>query len=370
MSKGERYMEGVKFSKRPRLKNPYLVCAWPGMGEVAFKAAMYLIGQLKAEEFAEIPPEDFFYSTGSIVQEGILNVPGFPYGKFYYWKNPATKICARDIGASANSYGGGGSANFATKNGESAKHFGGNFGGKAAGNDLIIFISNAQPDLAKADDYSKRIIYVARGFKVKTIISFAAMPQAIDHTQQSKVWFTATSKEIINILMKHNFELLSEGQISGMNGLFLGIAKKEGFDGFCLLGEIPLYTIQIENPKASYAVLDALARILKIQINFNALIDEAHGMEGEINKLLDYLKLGAPPGPIGEEDIERIKKSLTQLTKLPLSVKENIERLFTQAKADISKAKELKAELDKWSVYKEYEDRFLDLFKKKKEENN
>ncbi len=321
-------MEGVKFSKRPKLKNPYLVCAWPGMGEVAFKAAMYLIGQLKAEEFAEIPPEEFFYSTGSIVQEGILNVPQFPYSKFYCWRN---------------------------KTGE---------------NDLIIFISNAQPDLAKADDYCKRIIYIAKSFKVKTIISFAAMPQAIDHTQQSKIWFTATSKEIINILTKYNFELLSEGQISGMNGLFLGIAKKEGFDGFCLLGEIPLYTIQIENPRASYAVLDALARILKIQIDFNSLIDEAHGMEGEINKLLDYLKLGAPPGPIGEEDIERIKKSLTQLTKLPLSVKENIERLFTQAKADISKAKELKAELDKWSVYKEYEDRFLDLFKKKKEENN
>ena len=155
-----------------------------------------------------------------------------------------------------------------------------------------------------------------------------------------------------------------------MNGLFLGMAKKEGFNGFCLLGEIPLYTIQIENPKASSAVLDALGRILKIQIDSNALIDEAHGMEGEINKLLDYLKLGAPPGPIGEEDIERIKKSLTLLTKLPISVKENIERLFTQAKADISKAKELKSELDKWNVYKEYEDRFLDLFKKKKDGNN
>lgn len=196
------------------------------------------------------------------------------------------------------------------------------------------------------------------------------MPQAIDHTQQPKVWFTATSKEIINILTKYNFELLSEGQISGMNGLFLGMAKKEELNGFCLLGEIPLYTIQIENPKASYAVLDALVRILKIQMDFNNLIDEAHGMEGEIDKLLDYLKLGAPPGPIGEEDIERIKKSLTQLTKLPLSIKENIERLFTQAKVDISKAKELKAEMDKWNVYKEYEDRFLDLFKKKKEKNN
>jgi hypothetical protein len=91
-------------------------------------------------------------------------------------------------------------------------------------------------------------------------------------------------------------------------------------------------------------------------------------MEGEINKLLDYLKIGSQTtGPIGEEEIEKIKKSLSQLTKLPTSVKEKIEKLFTQANTDISKANELKAELDKWNVYKEYEDRFLDLFKKTKD---
>jgi hypothetical protein len=33
-------------------------------------------------------------------------------------------------------------------------------------------------------------------------------------------------------------------------------------------------------------------------------------------------------------------------------------------------ANELKAELDKWNVYKEYEDRFLDLFKKAKDKSN
>jgi uncharacterized protein len=284
--------------------------------------------QLKADEFAQIPPEDFFYLTGSVVQEGILNAPQFPHSKFYYWKN------------------------------------------KTGDNDLIIFISNAQPDLAKADEYCKRIINIAKSFEVKTIVSFAAMPQAIDHTQEPKVWLTATSKEILGSLKAHNIALLYEGQISGMNGLFLGMAKAEGLGGFCLLGEIPLYTIQIENPKASQAVLEALGRILKIELDFNNLLNEAHGMEGEINKLLDYLKVGTPPGPIGEEDIEKIKKSLTQLTKLPASIKENVERLFVQAKTDISKANELKAELDKWNVYKEYEDRFLDLFKKKKQEDN
>jgi len=321
-------MEGIKFSKKPKLKNPYLITAWPGMGEVAFKAATYLMNKLKAEEFAEIPPGDFFYLTGSVVREGTLEVPELPYSKFYYWKN------------------------------------------KSGGNDLIIFISNAQPDLSKAEEYCQMIISVARSFKAKAIISFAAMPQAVDHTQASKVWFATTGKEMTDVLKKYDFQILSEGQISGMNGLFLGIARREGFDGFCLLGEIPLYTIQIENPKASRVVLEALTKILSIKIDLDGLIEETHIMESEINKLLDYLKLGAPAGPISEEDIERIKKSLTQLTKLPLSIKENIEKLFTQAKTDLSKANELKSELDKWSVYKDYEDRFLDLFNKKKDKDN
>jgi len=322
-------MEGVKMIKRPRLKNPYLIVAWPGMGEVAFKAAEYLVDKLKAEGFAQIAPGDFFYSTSSTIKEGILNTPSLPAGKFYYWKN------------------------------------------RLGRNDLIIFISNAQPDLAKAKEYSQMILGVAGSFKIKTIIGFAAMPQPIDHNQQPGVWLAATSAEWIENLKKYNLHLLSEGQISGMNGLFLGIAKQKGFSGFCLLGETPLYTIQIENPKASYAVLEALGKVLNIKIDLTSLIDQAHIMEEEINRLLDYLKLGPQAaGPIGEEEIEKIKKSLSQFTKLPLSVKDKIEGLFTQSKQDIARANELKAELDKWNVYKDYEDRFLDLFKKAREQGN
>ncbi len=322
-------MEGIKISKRPRLNSPYLIVAWPGMGEVAFKAATYLVDKLKAEEFASILAEDFFYLTASTVQKGILSLPELPFNKFYYYKNKSGK------------------------------------------NDLIIFISNAQPDLVKADAYCKKIITLAKTFKVNKTVSFAAMPQPVDHTQTSNVWFSGTSPEINAELKKYNFNLLSEGQISGMNGLFLGIAKKEGLEGFCLLGEIPLYTIQIENPKASYVVLEALRKILNIQADFTSMLQQAQIMEEEINKLLDYLKLGPQgPGPIGEEEIERIKKSLSQLTKLPVSVKEKIEKLFTQSQHDISKANELKAELDKWNAYKEYEDRFLDLFKRSKDKGN
>jgi hypothetical protein len=256
-------------------------------------------------------------------------VPLLPESKFYFWKNKEGK------------------------------------------NDLIIFLSNAQPDLALAESYSKVIIQVAKSFKADKVVSFASMPLAVDHTQDSGVWFAATSEDLSNSLKKFNLSSLKEGQISGMNGLFLGVAKREGFDGFCLLGEIPLYTIQIENPKASAAVLNALSRITGIHIETSSLIAQAQTMEEEINKLLEFLKLApATAQPIGEEDIEKIKKSLNQLTKLPVSVKERIEQLFSQAKTDISKARELKVELDNWSVYKEYEDRFLDLFKKTGEKNN
>ena len=323
-------MEGIKFSKRPKLKNPYLIVAWPGMGEVAFKAAGFLVEKLKAEEFATIPAQDYFYLTGSIIAGGVLSTPQLPQNKFYYWKNKTGK------------------------------------------NDLVIFISNAQPDLSKAKDYSQRIIQVAKALGVEMIVSLASMPQPIDHTQDSGVWFASTSQELNNSLKKYNLHMLSEGQISGMNGLFLGIAKEEGLKGFCLLGEIPLYTIQIENPRAALAVLRALSKILNIQIDLGGLGEEIRVIEQEINKLLDYLKLGSggQTAPIGEEEIERIKKTLSQLTKLPTSMKEKIEKLFEQAKLDIAKANELKLELDKWNVYKEYEDRFLDLFRKGKEKGN
>lgn len=322
-------MDSLEIIKKPRLRSPYLICVWPGMGDVAFKAAAYLVDKLGAEEFARIKPQDFFYQTGSTVKDGSISIPELPRGTFYFWKNKSGK------------------------------------------QDLIIFISSAQPDLAKAEEYCRQITVLAKMCKVSRVVGFAAMPQPIDHAQDPGVWFAATSKELIETFKKLGFNPMSDGQVSGMNGLYLGIAKREGIDGFCLLGEIPLYTIQIENPKASASVLKAFSTVYGITIELDELYKQSQSVEDEINKLLDYLKLNTPSaGPIQEEEIEKIKKSLGQLTRLPVSVKERIERLFLEAQTDAGKANELKAQLDKWNVYKEYEDRFLDLFKKKKDENN
>jgi hypothetical protein len=329
----------ISFFKKPRLNNPILIVAWPGMGEVALRSASYLVDKLKFEAFAALSSADYFYPTASIIKKGILNTKGLPQNYFYYWKNPNIKVNP-----------------------------------KVTANDLIIFLSNTQPDLARAADYADSILEVARLYRARLIVSFAAIPVPIDHTQMPGVWFAATSKELFKHLQNYNLKMMSEGEISGMNGLFLGLAKKDGFPGFCLLGEIPIYTIQIENPRAVFAILERLNRILNLSLDLRELRNQAEFIEGEINKLVDYLKEGiglhSGPGPISDAEIEKIKKSLTELSRLPQSIREKIEKLFVLAKKDIGKANELKQELDKWSIYKEYEDRFLDLFKKPKDKGN
>jgi hypothetical protein len=69
---------------------------------------------------------------------------------------------------------------------------------------------------------------------------------------------------------------------------------------------------------------------------------------------------------VNKEDDEEI--SSIDEEKVPHYVMEKIERLFLEAKADRTKAQELKKELDRWNLYELYENRFLDLFEDDKKD--
>lgn len=320
----------LTITKKPKLKKPIFICAWPGMGEVAFKLGLYLRDRLKMEEFATLEAPELFPPTGVWIENNLIQLPKSGVGKFFFYKN------------------------------------------KTGPNDVILFLSDAQPLLEHSVEYCKKILLLSKELKVKRVFTFAAMPQPIDHTAGPAVWFCATSKEIVNELQNLTIGLkaLTTGQVSGLNGLFLGIAKDMGLEGVCLLGEIPLFAIQIENPKGSLAILKSLRKIVKIEVDESGLSEQAKFMEQEIDKLINFIQSPEQySGPISQDEIEKIKKSLNLSTRLPQSVREKIEKLFQEAKQNIVKATELKKELDSWNVYKEYEDRFLDLFKKPKEPN-
>lgn len=309
----------------PQLRNPIFIAAWPGMGEVAYRSILFLREVMGFKMFAKLEADNYFKPAAIFVEKGIVGLPSLPAGFFYYLKG---------------------------------KEF----------PDIILFLGEAQPPLEYGEELSLAIVNFIKKYQAKFILTFAAKPEPIDHKSDSGVWIAATHKEVLKEFSTLNLKRLDEGQISGLNGIILGIGKKEGLKGACLLGEIPFYTVQIENPKAIISVLNVVNTHFNLNLNFSPLIERAKFMEEEIDKLISYLKGETTvqgPSPLSEEDIEKIKKDLSAYTKIPQSVRDNVENLFKDAQKDISKASKLKDELDHWNVYKEYEDRFLDLFKRK-----
>jgi uncharacterized protein len=315
----------IKEVATPKLKNPIFIAAWPGMGEVAYRSALFLKEVLDFKIFAKLEAQDFFKPAAVFVDKGIVENPKVPAGFFYYHK-------AKDS------------------------------------QEIILFLGEAQPPLEHAEALSDAIVSFIQKYKVKFMLTFAAKPEPIDHKTSSGVWIAATHAEVIESFKPFGLKTLKEGQISGLNGIILGTAKRMGLRGACLLGEIPFYTVQIENPKAIASILGVVGKYLKLDLNLSSIVERSKFIEGEIEKLLLYLKGEAPPSgpsPLNEEDVDKIKKDLAAYSKLPQSAIAKIENLFKEAGSNITIANQLKGELDHWNVYKEYEDRFLDLFHQK-----
>lgn len=315
----------IKEISSPKLKNPVFIAAWPGMGEVAYRSALFLKEVLGFKIFAKLEAYKFFKPAAVAVQKGIINIPNIPAGFFYYYKGKSFQ-------------------------------------------DIILFVGEAQPPLEYAEALSLAIINFIKKYKVKLMLTFAAKPESIDHKSNPQVLVVSTHTDLLKAFEKAGANILQDGQISGLNGIILGIGKRKSIKGVCLLGEIPFYTAQIENPKATAGILRVVNKYFNMNLNLSPVTERSKFIEEEIEKLITYLKGDVPqsgPMPLNEEDIEKIKKDLAAYTKLPQSARGKIENFFKQAQKDVSVANKLKNELDHWNVYKEYEDRFLDLFRKK-----
>jgi predicted ATP-grasp superfamily ATP-dependent carboligase len=168
-------------------------------------------------------------------------------------------------------------------------------------------------------------------------------------------------------LKRLELEILEDGQIGGLNGVLLGVAAESGLRGTCLLGEMPHIFAQLPFPKASLAVLEVFSTIAHIDIDLSELSEQAREVEHKLGELLEKVKEALEEQQdqesSGEEEAAEFEPAALEDGPSPED-RDLIERLFRQARKDRSKAYELKRELDRLQLYREYEDRFLDLFKK------
>jgi proteasome assembly chaperone (PAC2) family protein len=229
----------LKLYKKPKLKGPRLVVAWGSIGAVGIETTTYLKDKIKATEFAEIEPYDFF-DVSIQVEDGMIQELKFPESKFYYWKN-------------------------------------------RKGGDIIICIADYEP-LQLRYKYTELILDVAQRFEIDRVYTICAFPSPIHHDEEPRVFAVVNNTKLIEDVKQYGAVLLEEKDLDSMNALLLGLAKKRNIQGIYLLGEVPSYTTEIENPKSCKAVIRVLTAMLDLNIDMTEIDETARQAEEEIDK--------------------------------------------------------------------------------------
>lgn len=301
------------------LHHPWLVAVWPGMGHVALNAGYYLLAKLNMHVIAEFEAHNLFDVDQVEVKDGLIQSGVFPRNRFFVWTDPEKK------------------------------------------RDIVIFLGEAQPPVGKYL-FCRKLIDYAQTLGIERIFTFAAMATQMHPDSASRVFGAASDQKNLDELKRLELEILQDGQISGLNGVLLGAAAERGLGGACLLGEMPHIFSQVPYPKASLAILEVFATMTGIEIDFTGLTEEVQKVEQQLGEFLAQVERTYGRQPAEEEagyQSERVEEERPN----PADVR-RIEALFDGAQKDRSKAFELKQELDRLGVFKNYEDRFLDLFKK------
>ncbi|MDI6806726.1 MAG: PAC2 family protein [Candidatus Aenigmarchaeota archaeon] len=331
--------------EEPDLREPYLLAAYPNIGGVGILAVEYLKRELNAKNFGIIKPD--FHPTEISGRKIIeLQKPEYkiPY-EFYYWKN------------------------------------------ERAYNDLIIFIGKEQPHFSKNYEVTSHILDVAKDFRVKRIYTSTGAIAPIHHHQKPKILARVNDPSQIDYVKNFGLKLSTKLEYTvnkdDANLFLLGAAKERNMKGVCLLGMVPPYAIDLVNPKVSKAVLKILTKMLYFEADLTGIdelnrriqpiMEESYEDAKEVveitqmtRKLAEAMSTGfityARPSESMYSDLERMKKDSSYRIKSP---KERIEELFKEVERDKSKASKLKMELDRLGLFPQYEDRFLDLFRKR-----
>jgi proteasome assembly chaperone (PAC2) family protein len=294
---------GIRLYQEPQLVDPVLVACWPGIGNIGILAVDILRRAVGAEELGEIESWDFFYPNKVTIENGELKALKFPENKFYFKKT-----------------------------------------GKK---DLLFFIGEEQPasgsgvyaEGAKAYAMANLVLDVAVKFGCRRIYTSGAAVAPIHHTSVSRVWVVPNNIDLIDEVKSYeNTVLMSEaeggngqGNITGLNGLLLGAARRRGMEAVCVMGEIPVYVhgFPVPYPKGSKAVLEVLGAALELKIpvdEIEALIRQSDSeiesvyekLPPEIKEQLDKLKYvvqAQPPKPITEDDKKKILQEIDRLFK-------------------------------------------------------
>ena len=292
--------------KTPSLNSPYLICGFPGTGLVGKLAVDYLIKELGAIHMADVFSS--YFSPQVVIQaDGTTSIVK---NSLYYVKNNNTnnsdnvnktsknKKEIKDISkpdVQLNQ-----SINGLPQSIESSKS---TTNDPLSSKDLILLTGDSQP-VVPGSEYvlSEQILDLITKFKISNIYSLASYVTGT-FVNDPKIYGTATNPEMVKSFRSFNISTLDNGNITGMNGLILGLGKLRGIEGICLLGETSGYVI---DAKASKNLLEIVNNVLGIHINMDEMNKRSKDTEILIKNLEQQMmaKSGQFPQSVPTEEQE------------------------------------------------------------------
>lgn len=300
-----------------KLRQRWLVAAWPGMGAVAHVAIQYLMHELETTRVDELDSRKYFDVPTVGVRDGLIRPPLVTGNGLHAWRHPGD------------------------------------------GPDLLLFPGDRQPSL-NGFEFCRELMIKAGEHDVGRVVTFAALGTPIHPESSPRVLAVATEAPQLEELAALDVPPLPEGNIGGLNGVLLAAAQELEVEGICLMGEFPFFAQAIANPKSSAAVLRVFCRMAGIELDMAKIDASAAAVEQSLAEHLQRLEAAVDDRE--EEPVPEVDTGTDESARDPALIA-RIEALFGAAEEDRDKAHRLKALLDRHGLFKEYEDRFLDLFK-------
>jgi len=239
----------IIFLKKTRPKSAILFTGLPGIGLVGKIAIDHLIMQLKPEKIAEIVSDSFPPSIRT--QGAILDLIK---DEIYYVK--------------------------------------------VAGKEFLFLAGPVQPTLdfragsaQEHFEFAEAIVKAVKELNAREVYTLAGLDiRERRMNSHPKVIIAATSKKVLESWKEVGVVVdKNEGLISGAAGLIIGIAKQNGIEGACLMGETSSQ-LYLGDHGSAKAMLELLVKKFKFKLNLAELEKEAKNIEEAFSKLTQQLK--------------------------------------------------------------------------------
>ena len=195
----------------PQLKEPIFVEGLRGLGDVGMIAARHLIESTGAKVFAELYAP-YFQDYVTVNKDGTCRPPRYLF-----------------------------------------------YAAKTEKNHYIILTGDSQPsieDTLAHYDLCDEILDFAEKYGSKFIVTMGGV---VTTKPGNDVYISATSEKLAQKHLNKGTQIYGEGRIIGATGLLLGLAKRRGWKGICLLGATTGFGAERGTALSVFKILTSIA---------------------------------------------------------------------------------------------------------------